>query len=252
MSNWQIDCATFVRLTGTTIGAYDPYWIGLEGVRDYRTAEYFENSPLTPTTEEAAVSLESIENAKLQFPTTAQKLVEWVGRQGGDFGLPRWFQRAVEAIDSDAGSILDEARAVVQKGLDDRAAGRSVDSASELRILGWEQSDLTSELNAIQTLQRGPLIASEPRAAQSPTSKAKRGNAVQSEVQAAMTLLGGTQDPDLVRKQMLKFAGHVGSVLINREGTLGYVRRGRFQQLDNEAIRKRIRTLLQNSADNSQ
>jgi hypothetical protein len=51
---------------------------------------------------------------------------------------------------------------------------------------------------------------------------------------------------------MLKFAGHVGSVLINREGTLGYVRRGRFQQLDNEAIRKRIRTLLQNSADNSQ
>jgi hypothetical protein len=103
MIDWKIDCKTFLRLTGATSGEYGVHHISKKRVR----STLKDDTPLD--SEGSAERLEIIESAKLIFPTTASKLVEWVDAQCGDFVLPDWFIAAVHADD------LDEALDVLTK-----------------------------------------------------------------------------------------------------------------------------------------
>lgn len=84
-SNDEIHVDDFLRLTGANFGNYGIYNIAETGVTA-RLGDLDDLANLSPT--EAASLLEFKREAILTFPTSRQRLAEWIRNTGGDFTLP--------------------------------------------------------------------------------------------------------------------------------------------------------------------
>jgi len=91
--NDEIHIDDFLRLTGKCLGDNGTYRIEESGV----TGEVGDISEVVGlTSEDQAVLLEFKRKAKLDFPCTPQRLIEWVKDTDGEFTLPVDFVRQIE------------------------------------------------------------------------------------------------------------------------------------------------------------
>lgn len=207
MIDWKIDCPTFLRLTDTSIGEHGVYRIEIDGVYDWRTKERINSVPIKLTTEESAVMLESIENAKLSLPTTATQLLEWVGRQGGDFAVPDWFTRSAQAqTRSDAEAIMDAAEVDLHSQREADAKGPS-STAAERHTIKWLQSEAEAELRAMQSLRAAIPVEFER------ASKQTRSDAMAVEIKRAREDAGANASPAEIMLRLQSYAGKLGSCI---------------------------------------
>lgn len=84
-SNDEIHVDDFLRLTGANFGNYGIYNIAETGVTA-RLGDLDDLNDLSPN--EAAALLQFKREAMLTFPTSRQRLAEWISNTGGDFTLP--------------------------------------------------------------------------------------------------------------------------------------------------------------------
>jgi hypothetical protein len=109
MFEFSVDFEEFLKLTRTQFGEYSLYLIESTGVRardsedDLNYQSRLKNINLHPDV------VHFVRGARLDFPTTAPKLVEWQ-RKNNDFQLPEWFVGAARAsTEQEAAAFLDRA-----------------------------------------------------------------------------------------------------------------------------------------------
>lgn len=132
MFEFKVGCFEFLRLTGAELGSYGLYIVSETGiVASLSESELlqFESNwgknrrviASLPESERSRLGIEPgksegfyedeafIRSARLDFPTTAPKLVEWQ-RKNDDFQLPEWFISATSAsTEQEAAAFLDQA-----------------------------------------------------------------------------------------------------------------------------------------------
>lgn len=92
-ANDGINFTDFLLLTDSKVGDYGQYQISQNGVQARDLGDIS-----SCTVKEADAIYSFYRNAKLDFPTTAVKLLEWVALQSCEFSLPEKFTWAVNAI----------------------------------------------------------------------------------------------------------------------------------------------------------
>lgn len=132
MFEFKVGCIEFLRLTGAKLGSYGLYVVSETGiVASLSESELvqFDNDwcknrlvvASLPESERSRLGIEPgksedyyedeafIGSARLDFPTTAQELVEWQ-RKNDDFQLPEWFISAASArTKQEAAAFLNQA-----------------------------------------------------------------------------------------------------------------------------------------------
>ncbi len=91
--NDEIHVDDFLRLTGARLGPWGDYLIEESGVAE-NVGDISPFRALTP--DEQADLLEFKRKAKLYFPCTPQRLIEWVNDTHGEFTLPSDFLQQIE------------------------------------------------------------------------------------------------------------------------------------------------------------
>jgi hypothetical protein len=162
--DFEIDFELFQRLTGFTSGDWGLYWIDVQGIRATTDLPSLNNGPRDV---EAEIAIRRhIQEARLEWPTTAQALLNWQDRNM-PLDLPNWFLKIARS--SDAASSFDLLRKLRDKSefdLQDKIARLRVVSPSIAQdhfIAKKERDDATRTKRAIQGCEEALRRAVELR-----------------------------------------------------------------------------------------
>jgi len=126
--NDEIHIDDFLRLTGKCLGDNGTYRIEESGV----TGEVGDISEVVGlTSEDQAVLLEFKRKAKLDFPCTPQRLIEWVKDTDGEFTLPDDFVLQIEEAKASAEAVDELAKSAKEKAVPDDDQGNNEDAPQE-------------------------------------------------------------------------------------------------------------------------
>lgn len=211
MQNWQIDCATFLQLTGAELGDNDMYWIEESGVRGNLDTSM--DAMRLLESHEQAFRLSLNRNMRIDFPVAAGRLIEWVQAQAGDFQLPDWFVSAAQSdTQAEARAELEQARVELEARL---ASGPlTKDESRSTSYFRLSRADAVAEFDAVEHLLGicGVSAVSTTGAAH-PTSKYERNDAMARELNQALVELPGKPTPEEVMQQLRTYAGKAGSCI---------------------------------------
>lgn len=246
MDDEIIDCAQFLRLTGTRLGDYGIYHIGVDGVKATSSPQTVEMSP--GNSAHQSELLDFIAAARLDFPTTPSALVEWTKNQGCDFLLPSWLERAVAETNPGAAlAFLNEGRQRLCRELE--APILKPLSKTEQYVAEEKRANLSAELEALERIRRtmnsvnnSAPTGRSPTTAVSKSARPKRNDNLSFEIEAAAHALGELATPELIIAQLRKFAGSKGSFIVSAlpDAFLWRGRDGTEETTTVRALRKRL------------
>lgn len=235
MLDLSIDCSTFLLLTGAEIGKYGDYWIDEEGVRGCMDTTP-DRLKLLESHEQAWL-VEFNRDARLEFPVSASRLIQWSNDQAGEVPLPKWFLSAA-ASDSAAQalSVLDKEKHALESRL-----GRPKDALSSFEAEdegSVDIADVIGELNAVQYMMK--LLMTSPDGDGS--HKKRRSDPLARDISEALKLLPPGADAERVMRLLQTWAGKSGSCVVEAipQGLIWNRVNGSAEKLTVEMLRKRM------------
>jgi hypothetical protein len=203
----SIDCAEFLRLTGARLGAHGIHRIAFEGVTAEMTPDSIANSP--GGSAEQATLLDFVRDARLDFPTTPKRLVEWWDLQGGDFCLPDWFVAAVQEPEV-ADERMLERKAELTAALHVLEKQKTRKTSNQL-LHKRKSRELESELSLIEGWLNRRQISTDRMTLESPKRRRRNMDAMTHEIINVLNSLGANASPDQVMAALKRNAGAPGS-----------------------------------------